>query len=136
VLGKECRFRVRETPEWKMHGAHLEAEMLRRGMMISSVPSAQRPNNFQMITTAVIKNCAASWFTPHQLQTFISPCVASASPMRVFSIGVENAHDVTVQCSHDADARHHGRAVMFDNNRALTAAWAIHGAAVRPSVAR
>jgi hypothetical protein len=32
-LGKECRFRVRETPEWKMHAAHLEAEMLRRGSL-------------------------------------------------------------------------------------------------------
>ncbi len=31
-LGAECRFRVRETPEWKMHAADLEAEMLRRGM--------------------------------------------------------------------------------------------------------
>jgi hypothetical protein len=31
-LGKECRFRVRDTPEWKVHAADLEAEMLRRGM--------------------------------------------------------------------------------------------------------
>ncbi len=26
-LGKECRFRVRETPEWKTHAADLEAEI-------------------------------------------------------------------------------------------------------------
>jgi len=32
-LGEEPRFRVRETPEWKIHAADLEAEMLRRGMM-------------------------------------------------------------------------------------------------------
>jgi hypothetical protein len=32
-LGKECRFRVRDTPEWKIHAADLEAEMLRRGMV-------------------------------------------------------------------------------------------------------
>ena len=31
-LGKEPRFRVRETPDWKKHAADLEAGMLRRGM--------------------------------------------------------------------------------------------------------
>jgi hypothetical protein len=36
-LGKECRFRVRETPEWKMHAADLEAEMLRRGMIFEVI---------------------------------------------------------------------------------------------------
>jgi hypothetical protein len=36
-LGKECRFRVRETPEWKMHAAYLEAEMLRRGMIFELI---------------------------------------------------------------------------------------------------
>jgi hypothetical protein len=30
--GRETRFRVRETPDWKRHAADLEAEMLRRGM--------------------------------------------------------------------------------------------------------
>jgi hypothetical protein len=30
--GKETRFRVRETPDWKQHAADLETEMLRRGM--------------------------------------------------------------------------------------------------------
>jgi hypothetical protein len=29
--GIEIRFRVRETPEWKLHAADLETEMLRRG---------------------------------------------------------------------------------------------------------
>jgi hypothetical protein len=36
-LGKECRFRVRETPEWKKHAADLEAEMLRRGMIFDVI---------------------------------------------------------------------------------------------------
>jgi hypothetical protein len=36
-LGKECRFCVRETPEWQMHAAHLEAEMLRRGMIFDII---------------------------------------------------------------------------------------------------
>jgi hypothetical protein len=36
-LGKECRFRVRETPDWKMHAADLEAEMLRRGMVFEVI---------------------------------------------------------------------------------------------------
>ena len=36
-LGKECRFRVRETPEWKMHAADLEAEMLKRGMIFEVI---------------------------------------------------------------------------------------------------
>ena len=30
--GKEARFRVRETLDWKRHAADLEVEMLRRGM--------------------------------------------------------------------------------------------------------
>jgi hypothetical protein len=36
-LGKECRFRVRETPEWKIFTADLEAEMLRRGMVFEVI---------------------------------------------------------------------------------------------------
>lgn len=36
-LGKECRFRVRETPEWKQHAADLESEMLRRGMIFEVI---------------------------------------------------------------------------------------------------
>jgi hypothetical protein len=36
-LGKECRFRVRDTPEWKIHAADLEAEMLKRGMMFEVI---------------------------------------------------------------------------------------------------
>ncbi len=31
--GAEIRFRVRETPEWKLHAAEPETEMLKRGMM-------------------------------------------------------------------------------------------------------
>jgi len=31
--GGETRFRVRETPEWRKHAAHLEREMIRRGML-------------------------------------------------------------------------------------------------------
>jgi len=29
----EVRFRVRETPEWKLHAAELETEMIKRGIM-------------------------------------------------------------------------------------------------------
>jgi hypothetical protein len=35
--GIEIRFRVRETPEWKLHAADLETEMLRRGMMFEVI---------------------------------------------------------------------------------------------------
>ncbi len=35
--GMETRFRVRETPEWKLHAAHLEAEMLKRGMLFEVI---------------------------------------------------------------------------------------------------
>jgi hypothetical protein len=35
--GMEIRFRVRETPEWKLHAADLEAEMLRRGMVFDVI---------------------------------------------------------------------------------------------------
>ena len=35
--GMEARFRVRETPDWKLHAAELETEMLRRGMMFEVI---------------------------------------------------------------------------------------------------
>jgi hypothetical protein len=35
--GEEGRFRVRETPEWKLHAADLESEMLRRGMIFEVI---------------------------------------------------------------------------------------------------
>jgi hypothetical protein len=35
--GEECRFRVRETPDWKKHASDLEQEMLRRGMFFSVI---------------------------------------------------------------------------------------------------
>jgi hypothetical protein len=35
--GMEIRFRVRETPEWKLHAADLEAEMLKRGMLFEVI---------------------------------------------------------------------------------------------------
>ena len=41
-LGKECRFRVRETPEWKKFAADLEAEMLRRGMVFEVIDWSSR----------------------------------------------------------------------------------------------
>ena len=30
--GDQPRFRIRDTPEWRVHAANLETEMLRRGM--------------------------------------------------------------------------------------------------------
>jgi hypothetical protein len=36
-LDEEPRFRVRETPDWKMHAADLETEMLKRGMMFEVI---------------------------------------------------------------------------------------------------
>jgi hypothetical protein len=36
-LGTECKFRVRETPEWKVHADALEAEMLMRGMFFEVI---------------------------------------------------------------------------------------------------
>ena len=36
-LGEEPRFRVRETPDWKLHAAELETEMLGRGMMLEVI---------------------------------------------------------------------------------------------------
>jgi hypothetical protein len=35
--GMEIRFRVRETPEWRLHAAELETEMLGRGMMLEVI---------------------------------------------------------------------------------------------------
>jgi hypothetical protein len=43
-LGEEPRFRVRETPDWKLHGAELETEMLNRGSLMSS--TGQRIKQF------------------------------------------------------------------------------------------
>jgi hypothetical protein len=36
-LGEEPRFRVREMPDWKLHTAELETEMLGRGMMFEVI---------------------------------------------------------------------------------------------------
>jgi hypothetical protein len=36
-LGRECRFRVRETPDWKVYTAELEAEMLKRGIVFELI---------------------------------------------------------------------------------------------------
>jgi len=36
-LGTECKFRVRETPEWKVQADALEAEMLTRGMFFEVI---------------------------------------------------------------------------------------------------
>ena len=38
-LGEEPGFRVRETPDWKLHAAELETEMLGRGMMFEVIES-------------------------------------------------------------------------------------------------
>jgi hypothetical protein len=35
--GQACRFRVRETPEWKVHATDLETEMLRRGLVFEVI---------------------------------------------------------------------------------------------------
>jgi hypothetical protein len=35
--GMAARFRVRETPDWKLHAAELETEMLGRGMMFEVI---------------------------------------------------------------------------------------------------
>lgn len=35
--GEECRFRVRQTAEWKAHAADLESEMLKRGMFFEVI---------------------------------------------------------------------------------------------------
>ena len=35
--GMETRFRARETHEWKLHAADLEAEMLKRGMIFEVI---------------------------------------------------------------------------------------------------
>jgi hypothetical protein len=36
-LGEEPRFRVRETPDWKLHAAELKTEMLNRGMFFDVI---------------------------------------------------------------------------------------------------
>jgi hypothetical protein len=35
--GREARFRVRETPDWKRHAGELESEMLKRGMFFEII---------------------------------------------------------------------------------------------------
>jgi hypothetical protein len=39
--GMEARFRVRDTPEWKLHTAELETEMLRRGTMFEVIDGSK-----------------------------------------------------------------------------------------------
>jgi len=36
-LGEEPGFRVRETPDWKLHAPELETEMLNRGMFVDVI---------------------------------------------------------------------------------------------------
>jgi hypothetical protein len=36
-------FRVRETPEWKLHASGLEAEMLKRGMIFEVIDWSKDP---------------------------------------------------------------------------------------------
>ncbi len=36
-LGREAKFRVRETPDWLGHAAELESEMRRRGMSFDAI---------------------------------------------------------------------------------------------------
>jgi hypothetical protein len=45
------------------------------------------------------------------------PLQLPLSPMGVFAILIELPNDVTVQRSHDADVRHHRRAVMRDDQQ-------------------
>ncbi len=40
-LGQEPRFQVRETADWMMHAADLEAEMFRRGMIFDGIVWAE-----------------------------------------------------------------------------------------------
>ena len=40
-LGAERKFRVRETPEWKVHAAALEAEMRKRRMFFAVIDWSQ-----------------------------------------------------------------------------------------------
>jgi hypothetical protein len=39
--GEECRFRVRQTPDWRTHAADLEQEMLKRGMFFKVIDWSQ-----------------------------------------------------------------------------------------------
>ena len=39
--GEEIRFRVRETPDWKLQAADLEMEMIKRGMMFEVINWSQ-----------------------------------------------------------------------------------------------
>jgi hypothetical protein len=36
-LGREARFRVRQTPDWVAHASELESEMLKRGMSFDAI---------------------------------------------------------------------------------------------------
>jgi hypothetical protein len=35
--GQKTRFRIRETPDWKLHAGELESEMLKRGMFFDVI---------------------------------------------------------------------------------------------------
>ena len=43
--GMAARFRVRETPDWKLHAAELETEMLTRGMMFEVIDWSEDPGD-------------------------------------------------------------------------------------------
>jgi hypothetical protein len=43
--GHEPPFRTRETSEWRLHAADLEAEMLKRGMIFEAIDWSEGPTS-------------------------------------------------------------------------------------------
>jgi hypothetical protein len=51
-LGEEPRFRVRETPDWKLHASDLEAELLRRGKTFDVIDWSEGKSAFRAMVVS------------------------------------------------------------------------------------
>jgi hypothetical protein len=73
-LGIEGRYRVRQTPSWKLHAADLEAEMLRRGIMFDVIEwyEADRPADETPAPPAVPEQAQLSAVEPSRSQMLLA----------------------------------------------------------------
>jgi hypothetical protein len=74
-IGGEGRFRVRQTPAWKLHAADLEAEMIRRGITFEVIDwyDADHPVDEMHAPSAV----------PERAEMHQPPVVPEQSPPQV-----------------------------------------------------
>jgi len=74
-LGAECKFRVRQTPGWKVHAASLEAEMLKRKMFFELIDWSENQTRSPS-RNETGEDRAPGFLKPQLAATRASPAVA------------------------------------------------------------